>query len=325
MAPSCRRSPSMRASVSPTRAHSRSPARSSKGWAQPAPQPLPAEPVSHLALKAIVLVAAPLLLLRLANSVYDEAAAHFHQVLSADSIVEIRTARLLFLASQAAPACMFYGPWLLSQTSTPPMFPATISRTIASGPPRWAHHFFWLIGWVIMSRVLLRGGELRVKAFAVQMFFTVRLATLPSVLTPGLEHQRGANDKHRPAGSARCGWSHFGRAWWRSFSALLDALRCLIMCMWPPQPCVSPHIRTLGRDPQSTSKSPLIEPTCCASRARQAYILDHFVLLVLLRHAMPFCVGFMIGGLGLAAALSCEARLKLQQAPGLPTRAHLPC
>jgi len=253
MAPSCRRSPSMRASVSPTRAHSRSPARSSKGWAQPAPQPLPAEPVSHLALKAIVLVAAPLLLLRLANSVYDEAAAHFHQVLSADSIVEIRTARLLFLASQAAPACMFYGPWLLSQTSTPPMFPATISRTIASGPPRWAHHFFWLIGWVIMSRVLLRGGELRVKAFAVQMFFTGVVA--------------------------------------------------VILC-------------PVGR-------SPLLDHVHVAASA--AYILDHFVLLVLLRHAMPFCVGFMIGGLGLAAALSCEARLKLQQAPGLPTRAHLPC
>lgn len=65
-----------------------------------------------------------------------------------------------------------------------PKFPCTISYSIRQGPPRWAHHVSWLVGWCAWGTVFFHGDSTSC-AFGLHMFLSGVLAVVICPLDRG--------------------------------------------------------------------------------------------------------------------------------------------
>ncbi|KAL1495214.1 hypothetical protein AB1Y20_017078 [Prymnesium parvum] len=79
---------------------------------------------------------------------------------------------LLARARDAFHCCWLLPLALYLLTDPQPKLPASISWTIRRGAPRAVHHAAWLLGWLLLARVLLARGDLAVRLFFAQMLAT---------------------------------------------------------------------------------------------------------------------------------------------------------
>lgn len=114
----------------------------------------------------------------------------------------IRSAKHLFLLSFFIPPLAYYTKGIPFFEDSDQKFPATISWTIRRGLPKYLHHLFWINGWVLMLRMLVRRffaarsqsakkAAWKVLVFGLQMFCT---GVVSIVLYP-VGQNNGQNDR----------------------------------------------------------------------------------------------------------------------------------
>jgi len=118
------------------------------------------------------------------HSRLDAYGLDFARQFSAEDVQEIKLSRNLFLSCSFIPALLYYGKL---GSDDAPKFPATISHTIREDLPKYAHHFLWSLGWLVMYsslRLKTKSNSL-LSFFFLQMFATGVITTFVCTIGKG--------------------------------------------------------------------------------------------------------------------------------------------
>lgn len=106
----------------------------------------------------------------------------FSGSLSVAQARRVSVAQWCFYATLIVPPLLYFG----GATEWPAKFPCTVSYTIREGSPKWAQHFFWAVGWIILGQIIFEQKNRAAAVFALQMVATGFLSIVMFPMGHGL-------------------------------------------------------------------------------------------------------------------------------------------